>query len=201
MNPAGAQVPVEAPVEAGGPRRADAVRNREKVIAAAEQVFAERGVEAGIPEIAVRAGVGKGTVYRNFETKDDLVAAILIRRLNRFDEDILEALESEDPGAAFREAMRKAAARASDLTFPAGIYWPGKSTELDETKARVKDHMTRLVRKAKREGAIRKDAKVDEIWTLFGGVCRTLGDAGEKDPGVWRRHTDLVVDAFRPPVN
>ena len=54
------------------------------------------------------------------------------------------------------------------------------------------------VRKAQKAGAIRKDATVDEVWILFGGICRALGDAGEKDPKVWRRHTDLVVDAFRP---
>ena len=197
MTPAGTGTSVEAPAERAGRKRADAVRNREKVIAAAEQVFAEQGIEAGIPEIAERAGVGKGTVYRNFETKDDLVAAILVRRMTRFDEDIIEALDSDDPGAAFRDALRKGAARASDLSFPAVMYWTGKSPELDETKAKVRDHMTRLVRKAKKAGAIRKDAKVDEIWTLFGGVCRSLGDAGEADRKVWRRHADLVADAFR----
>jgi AcrR family transcriptional regulator len=193
-----APVSGEAASVGEAPRRADAIRNREKVIAAAEQVFAEHGFEAGIPEVAERAGVGKGTVYRNFETKDDLVAAILIRRMTRLDEDILEALESEDPETAFRDALQKAAARASDLSFPIGIYWPGESPELDRIKARVKDHMAKLVRKAKRAGAIRKDAKVDELWNLFGGMCRTLADAGEKDPKVWRRHTDLVADAFRP---
>ena len=199
MTVTGAEVRAGTPVAEGEiPRRADAVRNREKVIAAAEKVFAEQGIEAGIPEIAEKAGVGKGTVYRNFDSKDDLVAAILIRRVTRFDEDILDALESDDPGKAFRQALRNAAARASDLSFPAGIYWPGKSPELDEVKARTKKHMAKLVNKAKKAGAIRKDAKVDEIWILFGGVCRTLGDNGEKDPKVWRRHTDLVVDAFRP---
>jgi len=185
-------------VETEGPRRADAVRNRERVIAAAQEVFAERGIEAGIPEIAERAGVGKGTVYRNFESKDDLVAAILTLRMKRFDDDIIAALASDDPGAAFGDVLRDAAARASDMTFPAGIYWSGRNPELDAAKARLKEHMAELVESAKEAGAIRADAKVDEIWTLFGGVCRALGDAGEKDPGVWRRHTDLVIDAFRP---
>lgn len=198
MNPVDAGLPAGVTESVEVPRRADAVRNREEVIAAAEQVFAEHGIEAGVPEIAEKAGVGKGTVYRNFETKDDLVAAVLIRRMNRFDEDILDALESDDPGAAFGEALRKAATRASDLSFQAGIYWSGSSEELIEVKARVKGHMARLVRKAQKAGAIRKDATVDEVWILFGGICRALGDAGEKDPKVWRRHTDLVVDAFRP---
>jgi len=187
----------ETSAEGDVPRRADAVRNREKVIAAAEQVFAEHGVDAGIPEIAERAGVGKGTVYRNFESKDDLVAAILTRRMVRFDADITEALESDDPGEGFSVVLQNAAARASDLSFPAGIYWPGKNPELDAIKAQTKEHMAELIAAAKKQGAIREDASVDEVWVLFGGICRTLGDAGERTPAVWRRHTDLVIDAFR----
>lgn len=185
-------------VESEAPRRADAVRNRERVIAAAEEIFAEQGVDAGIPEIAERAGVGKGTVYRNFESKDALVAEVLTLRMARFDKDILDGLQSEDPGVAFREVLLKAADRASDLSFPAGMYWPGKNPDLDRAKATVKGHMAELVESAQRQGAIREDAKVEEIWVLFGGVFRTLGDSGEKDPEVWRRHTELVVDAFRP---
>lgn len=188
--------------EAGqeAPRRADAIRNREKVIAAAEQVFSEQGVDAGIPEIAERAGVGKGTIYRNFETKDDLVAAILIRRMTLFDQEIREALEAEDPGLAFRKVLLKAATRVSDLSFPAGIYWPGRSPELDRVKAETKGRMSELVRKSQKAGVIRKDATADEVWILFGGVCRILGDTGEKDPAVWRRSADLVADAFMIPV-
>ena len=126
MTSAGVDTAAEEVVADGDPpRRADAVRNREKVIAAAEQVFAEHGVEAGIPEIAEKAGVGKGTIYRNFESKDDLVAAILIRRLNRLDEDIVAALDSDDPGKAFRDVLREAAARANFLSFPAGSYGTG----------------------------------------------------------------------------
>jgi len=198
MTSAGVDTAAEEVVADGDPpRRADAVRNREKVIAAAEQVFAEHGVEAGIPEIAEKAGVGKGTIYRNFESKDDLVAAILIRRLNRLDEDIVAALDSDDPGKAFRDVLREAAARANFLSFPAGSYGTDSIPGLVEVKARVTSDMERLIRKGRKAGAIRKDARVEEVWVLFGGVCRTLGDAGEKDPKVWRRHTDLVVDAFR----
>ena len=181
------------------PRRADAVRNREKVIAAAEQVFAEHGIEAGIPEIAERAGVGKGTVYRNFESKNDLIAAILARRMARFDEDILEAIESDDPGAAFREVLHKAAARASDLSFPASLYWNGHTPELDRIKDQVTSHMATLIDRGKQAGAIRKDAKVEEVWVQFSGIMRGLGDAGEKEAKVWRRHADLVADAFQAP--
>src|SRR5919107_1582877 len=65
-------------MEAGTlPKRADAIRNRERVVAAAAAVFAERGIEAGVPEIAARAGVGKATVYRSFPTKEHLIAAVV----------------------------------------------------------------------------------------------------------------------------
>lgn len=180
------------------PRRADAVRNREKVLAAAEVVFAEQGIEAGIPEIAERAGVGKGTVYRNFESKDELIAAILTRRVERLEADIADALEREDPGVAFRDMLRNAAARANDLSFPASIYWEGSSPELDAAKQRVGKGMAKLLRAAKKSGAIRRDAKAEEIWLQFGGVCRALAETGEQDPKIWRRHADLIADAFRP---
>ena len=65
--------------------RADAVRNRERVIAAAAEVFREKGDAAVVPEIAARAGVGKGTVYRCFPTKDHLVAAVATQRVRWFE--------------------------------------------------------------------------------------------------------------------
>ena len=185
-------------VEGGTPRRADAVRNRERVITAAEEVFAEQGIDAGIPVVADRAGVGKGTVYRNFETKDDLVASVLSLRLARMDEDIVAALEEEDPGEAMRDVLKAAAARTSALSFPPGVYLPGRHAELDQVKDRVKKRMAKLFRAAQKAGEVRPDAKVDELFVLFGGTCRALADSGQKNPKVWRRHADLVVDAFRP---
>src|SRR5689334_21743092 len=87
------------------PRRADALRNRERVIAAAAAVFAEKGMEAGVPEIAARAGVGKATVYRSFPSKEHLVAAIAAQRLEWIRGLGAAALEREDPGAAFEDVV------------------------------------------------------------------------------------------------
>lgn len=184
--------------QAEPPRRADAVRNREKVLAAAEAVFSKQGIETGIPEVAEQAGVGKGTVYRNFESKDDLIAVILTRRLKRLEDDISKALEGEDPGESFRDVLRSAAARANDRSFPASIYWAGQNPQLDEAKQRTRSRMEELVTAAKKQGTISEDATVEEIWVQFGGVCVVLSESGEKDAAVWRRHADLVADAFRP---
>lgn len=189
----------DTPVDEGPvPRRADAVRNREKVIGVAEQVFAEQGIEAGIPEIAERAGVGKGTIYRNFETKDDLVAAVLTRRLLRLDGEILEALELPDPGQAIREVLGNSAARTSALSFPPGIYLPGRHPALDEAKEQVKENLGELFSAAQSAGQIRAGRTIEELFVIFGGTCRLLADSGETDPDVWRHHSNIVLDAFRP---
>jgi AcrR family transcriptional regulator len=84
-----------------GPRRADAIRNRARVVAAAAEVFAERGLDASVPEVAARAGVGKATVYRSFPTKEHLVAAVVIDHLHDFEARIYAALDAEDAWTAF----------------------------------------------------------------------------------------------------
>src|SRR3954464_13341726 len=94
-----------APSPSALPRRADALRNRQRVIAAAASVFAEKGLDAGVPEIAARAGVGKATVYRSFPTKEHLVAAVAIERLAWVTEVALSGLEEPDAGAALHRVL------------------------------------------------------------------------------------------------
>ena len=66
-------------------------------------------------------------------------------------------------------------------------------------RERSYDFLGKLMKKAKRQGAMRKDARPDDVAVLFGGICRVLNERGIDDPKVWRRHTDQVVDAFRAP--
>lgn len=179
------------------PRRADAVRNRERVIAAAETEFAEHGLDAGIPEIAARAGVGKGTIYRNFETKDDLIAAAVARRMDEFDQILVKAIGRPRPFDALREVLREAATRTSGLAVPVGISWPIDHPLLNAARERVKGHLGELFDAAQERGEVRRDARAEELLTLFAGACRALNAKGVNDPAIWRRHSDLVVDAFR----
>lgn len=180
------------------PRRADAVRNRERVVAAAEAEFAEHGLDAGIPEIAARAGVGKGTIYRNFESKDELIAAVLTVRLAELDRMIAGARAKEEPFPALRRILRELATRTSGLTIPVGISWPVEHAGLDAARERVKADLAELFNEARAAGEIRADAAPEELSILFGGACRALKAADETDPAIWRRHADLVLDAFRP---
>lgn len=184
--------------EADQPRRVDAVRNRERVVKAAEEVFAEHGIEAGIPEIAERAGVGKGTVYRNFETKEDLVSAVLATRLARFNDMTIEAIDQDDAWAAFRDLLQSAVkGKVQNRNFIIGLNHEGRSEVLEYERKRSRVLLGQLMERAIEQGMMRKDAQPNDISVLFGGICRVLNEQGVDDPEVWLRHAGQVVDAFR----
>lgn len=181
------------------PRRADARRNRERVIAAAEEVFAEQGIEAGIPEVAERAGVGKGTVYRNFETKEDLVAAVQVQRVRGWRQRLREESESGDAWAVLTGFLFRAAGRlACDRSTDFGAGTASKNAELVRERKLLNQEIDGLMDLARQQGKLREDVTSADVRVLFGGICRVLSDDGVKDPDVWRRYTGMVIDALRP---
>ena len=91
------------------PRRADAARNRERILAAASELFAERGLDASMPELAERAGVGVGTVYRAFPDKEHVVSAVMAERFRWLAAEVEAASQSADPWAAFTDVIWKGA--------------------------------------------------------------------------------------------
>ncbi|MGK2933018.1 MAG: TetR/AcrR family transcriptional regulator [Solirubrobacterales bacterium] len=194
-----------APTEVAGPdaeapRRADAVRNRERVIKAAEEVFGEHGLEAGVPEVAERAGVGKGTVYRNFETKEELVSAVLASRLSRFNDMTVAAIDQDDAWQAFRDLLHSAIkGKMQSRNYLIGLNHKGKSELLEYERKRSKVLVGQLMERAKKQGKMRPDAEAGDVSIIFGGICRVLNEQGETDSKVWLRQADLVIDAFRVP--
>ncbi len=168
--------------------RADAKRNLERVLDAATEVFAEEGPEASIDEIAARAGVGHGTVFRRFPTKDALMLAVIERRVGELRALAEEALASEDPGAAFFDFVRRTAElnmRAPGL-HRCVVHCRGKpgATELEKLVGKV-------VTRAQRAGAVRGDVKPADVQVL---VRSALVNA---PAGQWRRHLDVVLDGLR----
>lgn len=180
------------------PRRADALRNHERVLTAAGEVLAERGLEAGVEEVAARAGVGKATVYRSFPTKELLVAAVACERLRWLEGLTADAARSDDPWAAFGELLRTMAeAKAGNRIFSSILASVGELPEVLEARAAAAAAMDCLMRRAQAQGAMRSDATPREVHVLFAGVARMLAEEGESDPVVWRRHADLIVAALR----
>jgi AcrR family transcriptional regulator len=178
--------------------RADAVRNRERVVAAAAAVFREKGEAAVVPEIAARAGVGKGTVYRCFPTKDHLVAAVATERVRWFEREARAAAESDDPWGAFIGFMERIAdAHCEDRGMVASLSQGIDLAELVEARAAAHDALRALMERAIAQGAMRPDADVADLKVLLSGIARTLAAEQERDPAVWRRCSRLVVDALR----
>ena len=178
--------------------RADAVRNRERVVAAAAEVFAEKGEDAAIPEIAARAGVGKGTVYRCFPTKDHLVAAVASERVRWFEQRARAAAASDDPWAAFAAFIEHVAdAQCTDRGTLASRSQSNELPVLVEARAAAHEALRELMERAIAQGRMRPDADPGDVKILVGGVARALAAADERDPAVWRRCASLVVDALR----
>lgn len=179
------------------PRRADAIRNRERVLVAAQEVFAEAGLDVCIDEVALRAGVGKGTIYRSFPTKDHLIAGIAIERLASFEQLATGALEDEDAGKAFRRVLVDIAqANADDRVMLEAMRLSTTVLELNEARAGAAVALERLMRRARAQGHLRRDARADDVRVLLSGLTHSLSHEQQHDRKVWRRYANLVVDAL-----
>jgi len=167
--------------------RADAERNRGLVLEAARAVFAEHGLEAGVAEVAERAGVGVATIFRRFPTKDDLLAAILEDRVH-------EISELARNAASFREFMFEAAAvhmgdRGLCDAVDGAVF---DRPELQREREEVRTVVGKLLRRAQRAGEVRKDVTVDDLPVILLGVARSAPHDG------WERYLEFALDGLRP---
>jgi AcrR family transcriptional regulator len=186
-------------MSAAAPRtRADAVRNFERVLAAATEVLAEKGAEAGVPEIAARAGVGKGTVYRCFPTKEHLIAAVLTERLRWYTETARAAAERPDAWEAFVDLLLDSAQRqAGDCTFSAGLAHVSTLPDVAQAREAMHEAMDALMARAQAQGRMRAGVTSQDVTVLFAGVSQILRADGNRDPAAWRRYAELIANALR----
>ncbi|GAA1886670.1 TetR/AcrR family transcriptional regulator [Actinomadura bangladeshensis] len=180
----------------GRPPRADAVRNRAKVLAAAEEVFAVQGTSASTEEVARKAGVGIGTVFRHFPTKESLLEAVLVALLDRLAAEAEELRSAADPGAAFfgffarvvsraaaKQAVTEALAEAGvDARQATGTAGPGLRAALGV-----------LLERAQEAGAVRRDVGAGQVMALLAGISYAAGRAGARED-VLR----IAFDGLRP---
>ncbi|MFC6578204.1 helix-turn-helix domain-containing protein [Planomonospora parontospora] len=144
--------------------RADAQRNRERILDAAEEVFAHRGTSASTEEVARLAGVAIGTVFRHFPTKDDLLAAILKRLLARLAEEAAALGGADGLHVFFRRLVEQAAAKRTVVDL-AGVSVPGAVGQLGEA-------VGELLRQAQAAGTVRGDVGRPEVMALLVSVCQ-----------------------------
>ncbi|HEX3816562.1 MAG TPA: TetR/AcrR family transcriptional regulator [Mycobacteriales bacterium] len=155
------------------PMRADARRNRARVLAAAEKVLGEQGLTAPIDEIAQAAGVGIGTVYRHFPTKQALFEAIVVAHFEPLIEKADTLLGSDDPGEAFFTFMTHMADAAGHKALASAIAEsePEVRVRRQEWSAKLVDSLESLLRAAQQAGTVRPDVTVADVRALLGGVC------------------------------
>jgi AcrR family transcriptional regulator len=181
--------------------RADAARNRERIVAAAIEVFAERGLEASTAEIAARAGVGEATLFRRFPTKDDLVTAIIGVQFEESAELAESCLEDDDPWRGVERFLYGMAERAA---VDHGIAGAAKekcvaSPVLAAERRRVLDLTSQLVRRAQKADALRDDIAGQDLMFLMSAVVSLaeLPFHGLR-PDLWKRYLGIFLDGMRP---
>lgn len=181
--------------------RADAARNRALIVAAAAEVFAERGLEASTAEIADRAGVGEATVYRRFPTKEDLIAAIVAAHMEEALEIADRCLQEPDAWKALESFLLAMGERTSsdqglsDAAKESCIAGP----ELTPLRKRLLDVCGELVRRGQRAGVVREDVAGQDVLFVIAAVS-SLGELpfpGLRDD-LWKRYLGLLLDGLRP---
>jgi AcrR family transcriptional regulator len=181
--------------------RADARRNRARLLEAAEQVFADRGIGASTEEVARQAGVGIGTVFRHFPTKAELLEAVFVGRLTRLGERAAALSESEEPGPAFFTFVALVVDQApaknafADALAAAGVNVQAVASGVSGEFARA---MTVLLSNAQRAGVVRPDIGVGELKAVLVGASRAVEQGGD-DPATRARILAVMLDGLRPP--
>lgn len=175
------------------PLRADARRNRERVLDVARTAFAADGLSVPLDEIARRAGVGPGTLYRHFPTKEALIQAVVHDRLSRLADEGAALRDSRDPGAAFFTFIDRLAAEAGpkrdlfDALASAGLdVGPAVTAAVGDLRAQI----TYLLARAQRAGAVRTDIGSAELTALLSGILLAMRPRPATDQA-------LVLSVFR----
>jgi AcrR family transcriptional regulator len=176
--------------------RADARRNREKVLVAARDVFAEAGYEAPLDDIAARAGVGAGTVYRHFPSKEALFEAVITARIEDLVADARVRSAADEPGPAFFGFLDRLAAEATaKRDLPDAIAVPGA------LQGAIHSALDQLLTRAQAAGAVRPGITAADLIVLFKGLFASLRSAapGPTDPALRDRIVAVIADGLRPP--
>jgi AcrR family transcriptional regulator len=181
------------------PLRSDAERNRVRILEAAERVFAARGLDVSLDDIAEAAGVGVGTVYRRFPNKEDLIDALFEDKIAGVEAVARNALEIEDPWDGFETFMRAMCRlQAEDRGLKEALLTPDRGRErVAMARQRIAPVATQLLRRAQEAGVVRDDLGVLDVPLMNFTVGLVAERTRDVAPNYWERLLTILLDGVR----
>ncbi|KUM97831.1 hypothetical protein AQI95_41635 [Streptomyces yokosukanensis] len=177
------------------PMRADARRNYEALVAAGQKVFTRDGVEAPMDDVAKEAGVGRGTLYRHFPSREHLFVAIMKDRVDLLDAQARELLNSPDAWQAVAQWLRlyhRSAAEHGGMSMRVGACLTDDRSPMAAAGAPMKASFARLWAGAQTQGTVRDDVTADQALTLVSSLPRYTGEDAPAQP-----YLDIVLQGLR----
>jgi AcrR family transcriptional regulator len=179
------------------PLRKDAMRNRALLLDAARQVFAERGLDASLDDIARQAGLGVGTAYRHFSNRQELIAALFDDVIDNLTVNMQAALSIANPWQALVSFFETSAIRQAQDRGLHQMLIGAVPDEQDKLRRRFTDLMGQLLDRARAAGAIRPDIAVNDAAMILAMLGVTYEIRGESSPESWRRYLTIILDGLR----
>ena len=181
------------------PLRADAQRNLDRICASARTLFAERGTKAQMEDIAAHAGVGVGTLYRRFPTKESLMTALVRERFQEFGVIAAEVEQTCSPADAMATLLRRQCEVVeNDAAFQLAMMsidsfaWEG----IEEDKKVLGEVVARIIKAGKKAGTVRKDLKFEDFGMMMCAITATMYFGHDKTG--WKRQLDITLSGLRP---
>jgi AcrR family transcriptional regulator len=179
--------------------RSDARRNRAALVASARELFGREGVDVPVEEITQHAGLGMGTLYRHFPTKDELIDAVLEDAFAEILRLAEEAVAEADAWAGFTGFLERALelhAQNRGVKDMLASRQHG-AQHADAMRRRIRPLLARLVERAQEQGALRADFMPEDLPLLFWSAGRVIEVTAKVAPGAWRRYLGLILDGLR----
>lgn len=181
------------------PLRTDAERNRDRILAAAHEVFGELGLEAPMAEVARRAGVGIATLFRRFPAREDLIAATFAAKMTAYADAIDTALADPDPWNGFArylehicqmQATDRGFTHVLTMTFP-------QAKSLEAQRDRAYHGLVELISRAKKAGELRSDFVPEDVVLLLMANAGVVTATGDNAPHAWKRVVAGMIQSYR----
>jgi AcrR family transcriptional regulator len=180
------------------PLRRDAAQNRERLLRAAWEVFAELGPDAGVEEIARRAGVGMGTLYRRFPTKDALIYALNDEFLVHLLENTRRILAEQPPGQGLEAALWRMGTAMAAHSGCLSRLWQLAPPASDTRRAEFWALADTLLKQAQQAGTIRADLTLTDVYLCALSMRSLIEDTVLQAPDIWRRYLSVQLAGFAP---